>query len=179
MTLSTDASRQFAEHSLFSGYRDFLSIREMGVCMVYWPLLLCLVSTCYFVGLIWTIQLVQYPLFAYVDKENFVLFHAEHSRRIVFALGVPFLLGFLSATTMLWIHPIVLPIWALVLNLLLACAVWIMTALIHVPLHSELGRQYSQTIIQRLVATNWLRTITWTLQALLLVILFVWALHMF
>ncbi len=145
--------------------------------MSYWPLLICLVSTCYFVGLIWTIQLVQYPLFAAVGQESFLAYHAQHSQRIVFALGLPFLLGFASALLLFWFHPISAPLWSIVLNLLLACSVWVLTALISVPLHRSLGDGYSAIIIQRLIATNWLRTIVWTAQGLLLLWMLAVAIH--
>lgn len=136
--------------------------------MLYWPLLVCLVSTCYFVGLIWIIQLVQYPLFAAVGQESFLAYHAQHSQRIVFALGLPFLLSFVGALLLFWFHPLSVPLWSIVLNLLLGCSVWVFTGLISVPLHRSLGDGYSASIIQRLVTTNWLRTIIWTAQALLL-----------
>ena len=145
--------------------------------MLYWPLLICLVSTCYFVGLIWTIQLVQYPLFAAVGRESFLAYHAEHSQRIVFALGLPFLLSIASAFLLFWLHPISAPFWAILLNLLLACSVWVLTALIHVPLHRSLGAGYSAAIIQRLMSTNWLRTAVWTAQGLLLLWMLAVAVH--
>ncbi len=145
--------------------------------MQYWPLLICLVSTYYFVGLIWTIQLVQYPLFAAVGQESFLAYHAQHSQRIVFALGLPFLLSFISACLLFWLHPISVPLWVILLNLLLACSAWVITGLIHVPLHRSLGAGYSALIIQRLVSTNWLRTIVWTMQGLLLLWMLAIAVH--
>ena len=38
-------------------------------------------------GLIWTVQIVQYPLFAQVDAARFGSFHAGHVRRIGFVVG--------------------------------------------------------------------------------------------
>ena len=145
--------------------------------MAYWPLLICLIATFYFVGLIWTIQMLSYPLFQMVGRESFTVYHAAHSQRIVFILGLPLLLVFFSSLFMLWIRPINVPLWAVLLNGVLGGGVWVMTALIHVPLHSKLGRVYSTHTMQALVSTNWLRTIVWTAQGLLLLWMMSVALH--
>lgn len=136
--------------------------------MSYWPLLICLVATFYFVGLIWTIQVLSYPLFQKVGRDAFTEYHAAHSRRITTILGVPLLLVFVSSLLMLWIRPAPVPLWAALLNGVLGAGVWIMTAFIHVPLHSRLGRNYSLDTMNALISTNWLRTIVWTVQGLLL-----------
>ena len=147
--------------------------------MSYWPLLVCLVATWYFVGLIWIIQVVQYPLFALVGQDTFARFHEAHSRRITLVLGLPFLLTFGSALLMFWVRPTGVPFWSVLLNLLLAVSVWVITALIHVPLHSSLGRAYSLRTMQSLIDTNWLRTAVWTAQGLLLLWMIANALHTF
>ncbi len=145
--------------------------------MQYIPLLICLIATFYFVGLIWTIQVLSYPLFSMVDQKNFPAYHAAHSRRIVFILGLPFLLVFFSSLFMLWIRPANIPLWSVLLNGVLGGGVWVMTALIHVPLHSKLGQLYSTDTIRALVATNWLRTVIWTAQGILLLWMMGVALH--
>ncbi|MFM8483846.1 MAG: hypothetical protein ACKOBT_10925, partial [Actinomycetota bacterium] len=48
-----------------------------------------LVATWFMVGLIWTIHVVHYPLFAYVGPDEYVAFQAEHVRRIGMVLLVP------------------------------------------------------------------------------------------
>ena len=136
--------------------------------MNYWPLLICLIATFYFVGLIWTIQILSYPLFQKVGRDAFAEYHAAHSRRITTLLGLPLLLVFVSSLLMLWIRPALVPLWAVLLNCVLGASVWIMTAFVHVPLHSSLGRSYSLATMNALVSTNWLRTIVWTAQGLLL-----------
>ncbi len=137
--------------------------------MTYWPLLLCLVATFFFVGLIWTIQLLSYPLFQKVGRDAFSGYHDAHSRRITLLLGLPLLIVFISSLLMLWIRPASVPLWSVLLNGILGASVWIMTAFIHAPLHSKLGRDYSLATMQSLVTTNWLRTGVWTLQGVLLV----------
>ena len=45
-------------------------------------LLMQVASTLILVGLIWTIQLVHYPLFDHVEAERFRDFHRQHSEHI-------------------------------------------------------------------------------------------------
>ena len=145
--------------------------------MAYWPLLICLIATFYFVGLIWTIQILSYPLFQMVGRESFTAYHTAHSQRITLILGLPLLLVFVSSLLMLWIRPANVPLWTVLLNGILGGGVWIMTAFIHVPLHSKLGQNYSTHTMQALVSTNWLRTLVWTAQGLLLLWMMGVALH--
>jgi len=44
--------------------------------------ILNLFSTLYLTGLIWTIQIVHYPLFSLVGKNEFIDYHSAHSARI-------------------------------------------------------------------------------------------------
>ena len=113
--------------------------------------------------------MLSYPLFQRVGRESFSDYHAVHSQRITLILGVPLLLVFVSSLLMLWIRPTSVPLWAVLLNGVLGAGVWVMTALIHVPLHTKLGHTYSTDTMQALVSTNWLRTIVWTVQGALLV----------
>lgn len=59
---------------------------------------------------------------------------------------------------------------SLLIGLLIACTlgVWASTFFIQVPLHGQLLGQGDQYIIQRLVASNWIRTALWTTKSLLL-----------
>lgn len=44
-------------------------------------------ATLVLVGLIWTIQIVHYPLFLRVGAQEWAQFHAEHSARITLLVG--------------------------------------------------------------------------------------------
>jgi len=136
--------------------------------MLYWPLVICLVTTFYLVGLIWVIQVVHYPLFARVGPNEFEVFHTEHSQRILIALSIPTLLTFISSCTLLWIRPISVPDWSAWFNLALSGSFWVVTALVQVPKHGLLGKGHSAEVIAALVTSNWSRTLIWTSQGLLL-----------
>lgn len=136
--------------------------------MSYWPLLICLVTTFYFIGLIWIIQIVHYPLFAYVGTTEFTLYHSEHGKRISTILGLPVLLTLLSALWMFWQRPAPVPLWAVIVNFVCACTLWILTAYLFIPLHRQLGKGYAAHTVDQLVQSNWLRTFLWTAQGVFL-----------
>ncbi|MBL9148602.1 MAG: hypothetical protein JNM94_07905 [Phycisphaerae bacterium] len=114
------------------------------------------------VGLIWTIQVVHYPLFARVGPERFAAYEAEHARRITFVVGplmlaelvvaaaLPFVVEGSNDRLLAWI------------GLALVVAVWIVTAFVSVPCHRCLAAGFDERAHRRLVATNWLRTLAWT-----------------
>lgn len=125
-------------------------------------------ATLYLWGVIWTIQLVHYPLFARVGAEHWAGYHAAHTRLMTYVV-LPAMVTELGASGLLalarppWLSPGLL--WAG-----FACAIltWAVTFFISVPLHDTLSRGFDLPAISRLVATNWLRTALWTAHALLL-----------
>lgn len=113
------------------------------------------------VGLIWTVQLVQYPLFADVGPDAFPAFHARHTRQITWVVAPLMLAEVASAAWLVgrggasrWLLASLVPL----------AAVWLSTWLVQVPLHERLARGFDGAAIDRLVATNWLRTAAWTLR---------------
>lgn len=115
-------------------------------------------------GLIWTIQLVHYPLFGRVGAENFMAYHAEHGRRIT-PLVAPLMLLELIASGARLFGPT--PRLEALGGFGLTVLVWASTALIQVPLHEALGRGAGDAAVRRLVRTNWIRTAAWTARAVL------------
>ena len=123
------------------------------------------------VGLIWLVQVVQYPGFASVGAAEFARFHAEHSARITLVVG-PLMLAEVAAAGWLITESVDAEarLWAWVSAGLVAVA-WLSTAFVQVPLHGALSSSDATTrgaLIDRLVATNWARTVAWSLRALVL-----------
>ncbi len=132
--------------------------------------LLDLAATFYLWGVIWTVQIVHYPLFARVGGQNWSDYHAAHTRlmtlvvlpAMVTELGAS---GLLALTRPPWLSPGLL--WA---GFALAVLTWAVTFFVSVPLHDTLSRGFDQSAVARLVSTNWLRTAFWTGHALVLLI---------
>jgi hypothetical protein len=111
-------------------------------------------------GLIWTIQLVHYPLFALVGGEQWPRYEAGHQRRITWVVLPLMSLAVALSVALLVAHPGVLA-WS---NAVIAVGQFVATGLFYAPLHGELARGFSTDRIQALVRLNWLRTAGWTVQ---------------
>ena len=113
-------------------------------------------------GLIWIVQLVHYPGFAYVAPERWATFHAHHTTSIT-VIVLPLMVTELALGGLLWKWSgwdrrfIVL--WAL------AIGTWISTFLLSVPLHEQLAAGYDGAAIEALARTNWPRTVLWSVRA--------------
>lgn len=114
-------------------------------------------------GLIWTIQLVHYPLFAYADRRAWGTFHEAHARRVTWVVGVLMPCELLLALALAW----TLGTPAAWSGLGLLGVVWLSTVLVQVPLHQRLSRGFDRGALRALVATNWVRTAAWTMRAAL------------
>ncbi|OZC02533.1 hypothetical protein BSZ36_05815, partial [Rubricoccus marinus] len=55
--------------------------------------------------------------------------------------------------------------WALLAGAALIGLIWASTAFIQVPLHNALGGAFDAEAHSRLVGTNWIRTVLWSLRA--------------
>jgi hypothetical protein len=114
-------------------------------------------------GLIWTTQLVHYPAFRFVAPGRFAAFHAFHSRAIS-TLVVPLMTAELAAAALLAVTvapALRVQAW---LTLGLVLVAWASTFFLQVPLHGRLGLGPDDDAIERLIATNWVRTAAWTLK---------------
>jgi hypothetical protein len=125
------------------------------------------VSTFAMFGLIWLVQLVLYPAFAYIDSQRFRKFHFLHTQRITFIVGPLMCLELGTSLGIFLSQPSVL--WGA--GLVLTLAIWLNTFFVSVPLHNQLAvgdlKEVRTEQIERLVRTNWLRTILWTARSAL------------
>lgn len=129
-----------------------------------------LASTLFMTGLIWLIQLVHYPLFAQVGRDEFVNYENMHRRMITPLVGPMMLLELGTAVGLLVRRPETVPTWAAWTGFGLAVVIWLSTALLQVPEHGVLSNGFNIAAHQRLVSANWLRTVAWSLRSLLMLL---------
>ncbi len=122
-----------------------------------------LVATVFMVGLIWFVQVVHYPLFNRISGDASIQYATEHQRRTAWVVGLPMLV---EGITTLWLffdpingHHLPLLGGPALLNIHLS------TIFLQIPLHKKLSRGYEREVVRKLVATNWIRTIGWTIRA--------------
>jgi hypothetical protein len=126
-------------------------------------------STMFLAGVIWTIQVVHYPLFARVDAAGFPAAMADHGRRISGVVVVPWALQGATMVLLFARPPAGVPTVLLWSAAVLAALPVVVTLLASVPAHRALGSGFDPAIHARLLATNWLRTVAWTAHAVVAV----------
>lgn len=115
-------------------------------------------------GVIWMVQIVQYPGFARVGPSAFPAFHNHHCRRIGWLVGVLMPLELLTGIALAWWGE---PAWFWRVMLAALLAIWASTAFLQGPLHGRLATEGPRPeLIHRLVAGNWIRTVLWTARSL-------------
>ena len=119
-------------------------------------------------GIIWFVQVIHYPLFAMVPPADSASHARENLRRTRPVVLVPMILEAVSAAWIAFFAPPGISRLAAVAGLALLAAIWISTAFVQMPLHGRLARgEGGLETVDRLVATNRVRTLLWTLRALL------------
>jgi hypothetical protein len=127
-------------------------------------------------GLIWCIQVVHYPLFAAVGRDEFTRYEADHARLITLVVGPLMLVELAAALWLAAVRPAGVPAWMAWTGLALVAAIWLSTAAIQVPCHAKLAAGFDAEVHARLVSSNWIRTVAWTARGLLaLAMIAAWA----
>ena len=116
-------------------------------------------ATWYMTGVIWLVQLVQYPMFAHLDRTTFNQSHAFHTSAIATVVMPAMLLELACAAILAFRRPDP----ATIAGLALVGVIWAMTFFVIVPLHNRLGSEgFSSGVHVALVQWNWVRTLAWS-----------------
>lgn len=127
-------------------------------------------STFALTGLIWFVQVVHYPLFRSIPNPHHAVYAVGHQRRTSWVVAPLMLLELATAVLALWpsFRPRMLGFSGAALGMTLVAVIWLSTALVQVPIHSKLLTGTDAPAIDRLVRSNWIRTIAWSARSLLL-----------
>ena len=118
------------------------------------------------VGMIWTIQLVHYPLFADVGPDSYVAFQAEHVDRIGPFLLVPWLLEGLTLLGVLWLaffgdrRDLRVPA---AIGAVAMAVVLVISGFWSAPAHGDLADGFDAAVHDRLMTANLVRSFAWTI----------------
>ena len=123
------------------------------------------------VGLIWFVQRVHYPLLAKFNVGQQREVGNEHQRRTSQVVALPRLIEGVSTLVLLVDRPeqvtLVLPwLGAFLLAISLGSTIFL-----SVPLHQKMVDQPSAEIGVKLVATNWPRTMSWTIRGVVCLVM--------
>ena len=118
------------------------------------------------VGVIWIIQLVHYPSFHFIERNQYTTFQRFHMSRISYVV-IPAMVTELF-TLILIIISIDQVNLIILASALLLIVIWLMTAVFFSGVHQKLTLGYDQAVVEKLVKLNWGRTLLWTLRLLII-----------
>ncbi len=128
--------------------------------------LLHLAATFFMVGVIWFVQVVHYPLFAKVGSAEAVAYEQAHTRRTGWVVGPAMILEAVSSALLLWVRPAGVTDLQAGIGAALLTVAWASTRLVQIPCHDRLCQEFDQVVHRRLVRSNWVRTLVWSLRGL-------------
>lgn len=118
------------------------------------------------VGLIWTIQVLQYPIMAAVPAAGFVGYETEHQRRVSRVLAV-FAPAEVVTALAVFLAPGAVPRWMPLLGGIILATLWIATATYFAPAHGRLAAGFDVGVHRALVRRNAYRTLGWSARGVL------------
>ncbi|MFZ1865330.1 MAG: hypothetical protein WAU39_13980 [Polyangiales bacterium] len=133
-------------------------------------LLVQAITTWALTALIWFVQLVQYPSFSRVGVQFFPAFHSYHSSRITFIVAPLMIAEAVSALALSWQPGRGMAPWEIWVGIGLVALIWASTFLLQVPMHGRLSKGFDEEAWRFLVTSNWVRTVAWSLRAVLVTV---------
>jgi len=124
-------------------------------------------ATLFLVGLIWTIQIVHYPLFARVGASNYAAYQTAHMSRITYVVAPVMFLELGAAIYFIFAdYELINPNYFR-FGLALVLIIWASTVFVQSPIHGKLANAFDADSVNKLLLTNWIRTISWTMRGAL------------
>lgn len=126
--------------------------------------LINLASTLFMCGLIWLIQCLHYPLFNLVGPAHRVPYVKRHVIQITPIVAFPMLAEAFTGLYLLYKRPEFMSFQMAVIGFALIFFIWLVTLFFSVHCHDQLQKEWSDKYHKRLVRSNWLRTMAWTIR---------------
>jgi hypothetical protein len=124
-------------------------------------------STVYMVGLICFVQVVHYPLMGAIGDSEFSAYEQRHMSLTTWVVAPPMLVEAATALLLFWFRPTGVSIGFVWAGVVLLAIIWLSTAFLQVPCHETLSNGFDADVHRRLVSTNWIRVVAWSLRGLL------------
>lgn len=125
-----------------------------------------LAATGFMAGLIWTIHVVHYPLFALVN-EPYQPFQQAHMSRISRLLVLPWGVEVVSAAILVFAAPAGAERFLALVGLALVGVILLITAVGAAPIHGRLVDRFDQDLLAALLRVDRLRVLVWTARLVL------------
>ena len=113
-------------------------------------------------GLIWTMQILNYPLLALVDPGDVPRYEQAHNRRFFWLVGPGVTVTAVTTALSLAWRPSGVPLAVPVVAMALLAIIIADTIRHGAPSHARLAQRFDAGVHTRLVRTNWIRTVAWS-----------------
>ena len=131
-------------------------------------LFLLIIINSILVGVILMTQILSYPLLLKLGISNFYNYYNSYTKRISFIV-IPLMIFEVLLSIIL---NIILNNFYLFASNILLFVVWGSTFFIQVPIHNKLSSNHSYVLINKLIYTNWIRTIAWICKLIIVIKLY-------
>ena len=113
-------------------------------------------------GLIFTTQIVSYPMFFKVKSTNFKIYHEHYVEKISFIVMPLMALELIIATLLVYMSN------SIIINLIFCnlMLIFLSTYFIQVPIHEKIKTVPNEKLLLILVRTNWIRTLLWMVKCI-------------
>ena len=119
-------------------------------------------ATIFMAGVLWTMQLLNYPLLASVGNDALPRYETAHNRRFALAVVPGVLAAAAGGIGLLLSRPGQVPLWAPTGELALLLVVIISTAALQGRQHRALAGGFDGRALSLLVRSNWIRVAAWS-----------------
>ena len=116
-------------------------------------------------AVIWFVQISHYPLLKYVPRECFKEYERAHIYRVSFIVGPLMLIEVFTSASLVFFPATGMLLYLIWTGFLLVIVNWLSTLILQIPCHRRLEIGKDDLAISKLIRTNWIRTISWTLRA--------------
>jgi hypothetical protein len=125
-------------------------------------LLIQAAASWFMTGLIWTMQVLNYPLLAMMNASDVPRYEQAHNRRFIWLVGPGVAVTAVTAAVLLGWRPSRVPLAVPVVALVLLAVIIADTIRHGAPSHARLAKRFDADVHARLVRTNWIRTVAWS-----------------
>ncbi len=120
------------------------------------------------IGVILMTQVITYPSFLKIDKNEFVSFHNNYVKNISIVAVPTMSLELLTLVYMnVYINNLLF-----MKSLLVLIVIWLVTFIIIVPIHNQLSKKLEIEKIVSLIRYNLIRTVLWTSKIFIILYIF-------
>jgi hypothetical protein len=139
--------------------------------MGIWLFIIHAAATWFMTGLVWFTQIVHYPLFTAIGKDEFPEYEKQHQKLATYVVLPAMALEAGTAVLVAWKRPPSVESWIPWSGLILVAVIWLSTFLSQAPQHEKLAKGFDPTAHALLVSSNWVRTVAWSARSVIVALL--------